>query len=89
MGQYLQIILMLAVFVIFWLVLILPEKKRKKKYQEMLQELKVNDEITTVGGVIGRIIALNDEEVVVESGPDRTKLRFSKNAISKKISKEK
>ena len=65
MGQYLQIILMLAVFVIFWLVLILPEKKRKKKYQEMLQELKVNDEITTVGGVIGRIIALNDEEVVV------------------------
>jgi len=89
MGNYLQMISILVVFVIFWLVLILPEKKRKKKYQEMLQELKVNDEITTVGGVIGRIITLNDEDVIVESGPDRTKLRFSKNAISKKISKEK
>lgn len=84
-----QLAPILIVFVVFYLVLLLPEKKRKKKYQEMLQELQVNDDITTVGGIIGRIISMEDESVVIESGPDRIKLRFTKNSIAKKIYKEK
>jgi preprotein translocase subunit YajC len=88
MGSYAQLIPILIVFVVFYFVLLLPEKKRKKKYQEMLQDLKVNDDITTVGGIIGRIISMDDDSVIIESGPDRTKIRFTKSAISKKIYKE-
>lgn len=89
MDMFMQLASILIVFVVFYLVLLLPEKKRKKKYQEMLQEIQVNDDITTVGGIIGRIISMEDESVIIESGPDRTKLRFTKNSISKKVYKEK
>ena len=47
---------MLIVFVVFYFVLILPEKKRRKQYEEMLTNVKVNDEVMTRGGIIGKII---------------------------------
>lgn len=88
MEQLLSFLPIIIVFVVFYFVLLLPEKKRKKQYEAMLSELKVNDEVMTRGGVIGRIINLDDDSIVLESGPDRTKVRFSKNAISNKIYKE-
>ena len=79
---------MLIVFVVFYLVLILPEKKRKKQYMQMLDNLQVNDEIMTRGGIIGKIISLDGENMVLESGPDRARLKMTKNAIANKIYKE-
>ena len=75
---------MLIVFVVFYLVLLLPEKKRKKQYMQMLDNLQVNDEIMTRGG----IISLDGENMVIESGPDRARLKMTKNAIANKIYKE-
>lgn len=83
-----QLIPMLMVFVVFYLVLLLPEKKRKKQYMQMLDNLKVNDEIMTRGGIIGKIISLDGENMVLESGPDRARLKMSKNSIANKIYKE-
>ncbi|WP_300347295.1 preprotein translocase subunit YajC [Clostridium sp.] len=81
-GMILPFILMFAVF---YFLLILPEKKRKKKYDSMIEELKVNDKIVTRGGIIGRIIKIKDDSVIIESSQDRTKLEFSKQGISSKI----
>jgi preprotein translocase subunit YajC len=75
-------------FVVLYLLFIIPEKKKKKRYNQMLQELKVNDEITTIGGVVGRIISIEEDSIILESGPDRTKLRFAKYAISSRNHKE-
>ncbi|WP_026886395.1 preprotein translocase subunit YajC [Clostridium beijerinckii] len=75
----------LLVFVIFYFLLILPEKKRKKKYQGMLEELKVNDEIVTRGGIIGKITHIDEKSVTIESGPAKTKIKLDKSGISHKI----
>lgn len=72
-------------FVIFYFILILPEKKRKKKYEGMLNELKVNDRVITRGGIIGRIVKINEENVVIETSSDRTKIELTKQGISTKI----
>jgi preprotein translocase subunit YajC len=78
----------LLIIVVFYFIFLLPEKKRKKQYDTMLEGLKVNDEIMTRGGVIGKIISLEDDNIILESGPDRVRLRFSKNSIANKIYKE-
>lgn len=84
-----EIIASLApMLIVFYLVLLLPEKKRKKQYMQMLDNLQVNDEIMTRGGIIGKIISLDGENMVLESGPDRARLKMTKNAIANKIYKE-
>ncbi|MBS5925579.1 MAG: preprotein translocase subunit YajC [Clostridium sp.] len=88
MDIFFQLVPMLIVFVVFYLVLLLPEKKRKKQYMQMLDNLQVNDEIMTRGGIIGKIISLDGENMVLESGPDRARLKMTKNAIANKIYKE-
>lgn len=77
----------LVVFVIFYFLLILPEKKRKKQYNQMVSELKVNDEIMTRGGIIGTIVKIDDENVVIETSAAKTKIKLSKNGISYKTNK--
>ncbi|MBE6048585.1 MAG: preprotein translocase subunit YajC [Clostridium sp.] len=79
---------MLLILVVFYAMILIPDRKRKKNYEAMIQGLKLNDEVMTRGGVIGKIISLDDDNVVLESGPDRVRLRFSKNAIANKIYKE-
>ena len=88
MNIIVQLLPMLLVFVVFYLVLLLPEKKRKKQYMQMLDNLQVNDEIMTRGGIIGKIISLDGDNMVLESGPDRTRIKMTKNAIANKIYKE-
>ena len=78
LGSILPLILMLAVF---YLVIFIPENKRKKKYAALLNNLKVNDEIMTKGGMMGKIINVQDEYIIMESGPDRTKIKLSKSGI--------
>ena len=74
----LPIILMLG---LFYLVVFIPENKRKKKYAALLTNLKVNDEIMTKGGIMGKIINIQDDHIILESGPDRARIKLSKNGI--------
>lgn len=76
---------MLLVFVVFYFFMIIPDKKRKKKYQEMLNELKVNDEVVTRGGIIGKITHIDEKGVTIETSVAKTKIKFEKNGISHKI----
>ena len=84
LATFLPLVIM---FGLMYLLLILPEKKRTKKYNAMLSELKVNDEIITRGGLVGKIITLEDEYMVIQSGPDRTRFKMLKTSVSQKINK--
>ena len=51
-------------------------------YSAMRSSLEIGDQVTTIGGVIGRVVAIKDDTFVLETGADRVKIRFTKNAIS-------
>lgn len=88
METFIQLLPMVAVFVVFYALLIIPDRKRKKKYQEMLSKLKVNDEVQTRGGIIGRIVILKDDYIILESGPDRARLKITKDGILSVLSQK-
>lgn len=72
----------IIMLVVFYLIIFIPENKRKKKYASMLQSVKVNDEILTKGGIIGKIVNVKDDFVILETGPDRARIKLTKNGIS-------
>ena len=74
-------------FALMYFLLILPEKKRTKKYNEMVSALEKNDEIVTRGGIMGKIIIVEDDYVIIETSAERTKLKITKNGIASKINK--
>lgn len=68
---------------VFWFMIIRPEKKRTKEMQNMLDSLQVADEVVTNGGIIGRVLSVQKDTVLIETGSDRTKIRVVKSAIAK------
>lgn len=83
-----QVVPFVLVFVIFYFVLILPEKKRKKKYQAMLEELKVNDDVVTRGGIVGKITHMDEKSITLETSTAKTRIKFDKGAISYKVKED-
>ncbi len=71
-----------AMIVIFYFLIIRPEKKRSKKMKEMLNNLEVADEVVTTGGIIGRVVSVKEDTVLIETGSDRTKIRVLKASIA-------
>ena len=67
--------------VIIYFFMIRPQKKQEKKDYEMRSSLAVGDEVTTIGGIIGKVISIKEETFVLETTKDRTKIRFLKGAI--------
>ena len=87
LAQFLPFIL---IFVIFYLVLFLPMQRRQKKQKQMLEALKNGDQVLTSGGIIGTIVALNDDNtVVVRIKPDNVKLQVARSAVSTVVAEEK
>lgn len=87
-GGLMQLLLLVGVFVIFYGMLIIPERKRRKNYSNMLAELKIGDKALTRGGLIGRIVSVEDDRIVLETEPDNIKLTFSKQGISSLLTEE-
>ncbi len=78
-----MIIPFVLVILIFYFLIIRPEKKRNKEMQEMLNSIQVADEVVTTGGIIGRVLSVKEDTVLIETGSDRTKIRVVKSAIAK------
>ena len=76
-----QLLLLVLIFVVFYFLLIRPQKKRDKEIQKMRSALEVGDEITTAGGIIGRVVSLKDDTLVIETGSDRSKIRIARWAV--------
>lgn len=70
------------IIVVFYFLLIRPEKKRSKQMKEMLDNLQIADEVVTTGGIIGRVLSVKEDTVLIETGSDRTKLRILRSSIA-------
>ena len=67
--------------VVFYFFMIRPQRKQEKRDAEMRNALMVGDEVTTIGGIIGKVVSIKEETFVLETTKDRTKIRFLKGAI--------
>ncbi len=76
------IIMIVALFVVFYFFMIRPENKKKKKLAEMRDALSVGDKITTIGGIVGKVVAISGDLITFETGEDRVRLQVTKWAIS-------
>lgn len=78
LGTFLPIILMVVIFYFF---LIRPQRKRDKAERDMRNSIQVGDEISTIGGFIGKVVSLKEDTIVIETSADRTKLKLYRWAI--------
>ena len=72
---------LLIVVVLFYFVLIRPQKKRQKEEQKMRDEIRVGDEITTIGGIVGRVVNVKEDTLVIETGANCNKMVIKKWAL--------
>ena len=80
--SYLSLFFTLALMVVLlYFMIYRPQKKQEKKDAAMRNSLEIGDQVTTIGGVIGRVFAIKDDTFVLETGSDRVKIRFAKTAI--------
>ena len=85
LGNILPFVLIIG---LLYFMMIRPQQKKDKKDQEMRSTVEVGDEITTIGGVIGRIINVKEDTLVIETGSDRSKIRITKWAIQQNSSSQ-
>lgn len=78
------LIMFVPMILIFYFMIIRPQKKQQKKMAEMLASLQVDDKIVTIGGIVGKITKIKDDEVIIETGAgnDKSHIKFQKAAIS-------
>jgi len=80
-SEYMQFLPMVAIFVVFYFLLIRPQQKRAKETKAMLGALQKGDEVVTAGGIVGRVSKLNDAYATVEIAPN-VEINIQRSAIS-------
>ncbi len=75
--------IIVVMFVALYFFMIRPQKKHEKEVANMRNNLQVGDEVTTIGGIIGKIVSIKEETVMIETGHDRTKIRLLRTSISR------
>ena len=83
-----SMILLVAMIAVFYFLVIRPENKRKKQAENMRNSLKKGERITTIGGMVGRIVQVNDTTVVFETSEDRVRIEIAKWGIQSTESME-
>lgn len=68
-------------FVIFYFLLIRPQKKREQEVQKMREAIEVGDEVVTIGGIVGRVVSIKEDTLVIETSAERSKLRMARWSI--------
>ena len=80
-GSWLSLLIFPLLLVVMYFFMIRPQKKQEKEAQAMRNSLSIGDEVTTIGGIIGRVVSIKDETFVLETTRDRTRIRFLVTAI--------
>ena len=86
-GTTSYIILMVVLLAVMYFMMIRPQKKRQKEEQEMRSSLEIGDEIITIGGIVGKVVTIREEDIVIETGADRTKMKIQRWAINTNVTK--
>lgn len=83
-SMFIVILVYIAIFAALYFFLIRPNSKKKKEEAQLRNSLEIGDEITTIGGIMGRVVAIKDDEdaIIIETGSDRVKMKFKKWCIS-------
>lgn len=77
-----MIIMVVAMVAIFYFFMIRPENKKKKKLAEMRESLSVGDTITTIGGIFGKVVSVDEDKITFETSEDRVRVQIAKWAVS-------
>ena len=80
-NPWIMPIMLVGMFVFLYFFMIRPQKKQQQEEQQMRNGLAVGDEVTTIGGIIGKVISIKGETFVLETTKDKTKIRFLKGAV--------
>ena len=81
-GNIVTLVLPMIIVIIFmYLILYIPQKRQEKKDTQMRNSIDVGDEVTTIGGIVGRVASIKDDTFVLETTSDRVKIRFRRSAI--------
>ncbi|MBO5064891.1 MAG: preprotein translocase subunit YajC [Clostridia bacterium] len=75
------IIMFVVMIGAMYFLMIRPQKKKQKEEQQMRDSIQIGDEITTIGGIMGRVVTVKEDSIVLETGADRVKMRFQRWAI--------
>ena len=76
------IVMMLAMLGIFYFMLIRPENKRKKEAEQMRSSVRKGDKVTTIGGIVGTVVDVKENNIVIETSADQVRVEFAKWALS-------
>lgn len=71
-----------VIIVVMYFLMIRPQKKRQKEEQSMRDNIQVGDEITTIGGIMGRVVTVKEDSITIETGADRNKIKFTRTSIA-------
>ena len=81
--DFTMILMLGGLLLVMYFVMIRPQKKQEQEQNNMRNNLAVGDEITTIGGIIGKIVSIKEETCVIETSHERTKIRILKTAVSR------
>ncbi len=76
-----MIVMMVVMVVLMYFMMIRPQKKKQKEEQQLRDSVQIGDEITTIGGIVGRVVTVKEDSIVIETGADRTKMKLMRWAI--------
>jgi preprotein translocase subunit YajC len=79
--NWFSLLLPIELLAVFYFLMLRPQKKQEKEVNAMRDNLVVGDEITTIGGIIGKIVSIKDETLVLETSRNGTKIRILKSAV--------
>jgi preprotein translocase subunit YajC len=77
-----MIIMLVVLFAVMYFMMIRPQKKRQKEEQEMRASLEIGDEIVTIGGIVGKVVTIRENDIIIETGSDRNKMRIERWAVN-------
>lgn len=76
-----MILLLVGMMVVMYFIMIRPQKKKQAEDQKLRDSVQIGDEITTIGGINGRVVTVKEDSIVIETGADRTKMKLMRWAI--------
>jgi len=88
-GGYMQIIFFVGIALVFYFFMIRPQQKKQKEQKKFIEEVKKGDQVVTIGGIHGKVYAIDESSIVLDIDSKGTKVTFEKSAVSLEASKPK
>ncbi|HOA34082.1 MAG TPA: preprotein translocase subunit YajC [Clostridiales bacterium] len=80
-NPFASLLMLIPFMALMYFTILRPEKKRRKQEQEMRDSVQIGDEITTLGGIMGRVVTIKEDSLVIETGSDRNKIKIARWGI--------